>query len=241
MTGRSRKMLATLVASIALLVVPSLAAGQQDGPTEVARQVFAALRDRRWSELPAHVDSVALVEFRRQQLQRVWGMDRAASRPRVVNPDFPPCVAEYFERQRPRPASPDLRRQLLLGAGSAEELEKLTPAEMLVRWLESREAAMSGARRDSASPPLPTVPRTERTVVGAVLDGDTTAYVVNRIRMFFGSVSPGPDQVGLLRLVRRGSQWKVASPNQLIEWGGEVIATGIVGQTEMLRLRIGPR
>ncbi|HET9984655.1 MAG TPA: hypothetical protein VFQ38_13755 [Longimicrobiales bacterium] len=36
-------------------------------------------------------------------------------------------------------------------------------------------------------------------------------------------------------------QWKLASPNPLIEWGGEVIATGIVGQSEMLRLRIGPR
>lgn len=236
MIGPRQVRLAVIVAPLALLAAARAAAGQQDAPAEVVRQAFAALSDGRWSDVPAYVDSVALVEFRRQQLQRVWAMDRSTARPRHVNPDLPACVAEYYERQEQRAAPPALRRQSLLGAASVEELERLTPAQMLTRWLEMRADGAARAPADSAAP-RPARRHEERTVVGAVQEDDSTAYVVYRVRTYFGPVSTLPENANLLRLVRRHGQWKLASPEPLLTSSGGVVVNGIVGSTGFVQLR----
>lgn len=234
MIGPRPALLAAIVAPLALFAAPRSAAGQQDGPAEVALQAFAALSDGRWRDVPAYVDSVALVDFRRRRLQQAWAMDRASSQPRHVNPDLPACVAEYYERQERHAAPPEIRRQTLLGLGSVEELERLTPAEMLARTLETSSPDWR-VRRDTTSR-APSRPRQERTVIGAVQEGDGAAYVVYRVRTYYGPVSTAPENAGLLQLVRRGGQWKLASPDQLIGWGG-VSVIGIVGDAEMVRVR----
>ena len=194
------------------------------GPAEVARSFFDALAARRWRDAVAYVDTAAFEMVRRDELARAWQMRNAAlaSTPDVTpekmiqslmqsDPKMPRAAAEYFVQQmrEPRARSRDFIGEHYARVPSADSLEKLSTVEAAARWLEARDPRfpfrqLRDEMRARGCPERPGDAELDRprprAVIGAVVEGDTTAYVLYR----------DPERDAALR-GSRGS-WYTATP-----------------------------
>lgn len=172
---------------------------QEGSPTAAAeavvRTVFEELDARRWSTAAALVHPATLERFRARQLQNARSWERYQNEPQRYDPEMPPEVVAWFEKRRQEleehwgtPAHYAFAR-----VASIEELEALSAEELFVRhlqWLDPREQLDRGLAVDG-SPALPEEEtremveelRPQRTVVGAVLEDDSTVHVVYRTRI----------------------------------------------------------
>lgn len=211
--ARTGLSLVGLLVPVALTAQQPPARNLEEQAVAAARAAFSALDQQRWSDVAAQVDSTALARFRHQALQRAWSMSDYASRAPRPDPNLPACVADYLKQHEVvAPAVPPaMSKEQLLGLDSADELERLTPLALLARYLEWKDEAV---RMRRMNPSVPT-PRTTRTVLGAVLAGDSSAFVVYSQATYYGLNTGGSDRASLLQLVRRGAAWKIASPEAL--------------------------
>jgi hypothetical protein len=196
-------------------IAPPLLA--QERASDVVQRAFAAMEQGRWAELAGYVDSTALAQFRREALQRAWSLERMPMMRGPLDPQLPPCVADYLKaRQGPVPTGKDMgtsyRESVLLGAATPEELERLTPAEILGR------AAKAHEERRIYGGVIP--PRTQKDVVGEVLDNDSTALVLFKHKQYLEGRETGPRAVGVIALAFRRGAWKIIAPSQLGLYGG---------------------
>ena len=85
----------------------------------------------------------------------------------------------------------------MFGVSSIEEMRALAPAVLFERVLRNQ---LEGEMRAILA-------STEISILGHVMEGDTTAHVVYRMRMNFGGQSL--DQVQVMPLQRAGAEWRV--------------------------------
>jgi hypothetical protein len=231
--------------SLVGLLVPAALAAQQpparaleDQAVAAARAAFSALDQRRWSDVAAQVDSAGLARFRHQVLQRAWSASDFTFRGPKPDPNLPACVADYLKQHEMAPAVPPaFSKEQLLGLDSADELERLAPLALLARYLEWNDEAVRMRRMNPSGP----APRTSRAVLGAVLSGDSSAFVVYSQATYYGLNAGGGDRVSLLQLVRRGAAWKIASPDALTGFtGGILLANATMTGSVLIRARATP-
>ena len=181
-------------------------------PSDVVREFFALLEQQRWSEVPAFVDPVWLGQSYDERVQQARSQpDRspitAEQLMSGVN-DMPLAVAQWnADRMNASYATP--RFDDIAGVETLEQLENLTPDELLARRLQAADLRyrMNAAVDSSESPVAeleidPEFPR--KTVIGDVISGNR-AYVV------FSDTFPGSREqhVRLLPLIRTADGWKL--------------------------------
>jgi hypothetical protein len=94
-------------------------------------------------------------------------------------------------------ATEDAEFREMFGVNSVEEMRALAPAVLFERVLRNQ---LEGEMRAILA-------TTEINILGHVMEGDTTAHVVYRMRMNFGGQSL--DQVQVMPLQRAGAEWRV--------------------------------
>jgi hypothetical protein len=243
-TGRRLALPVLLLALAAPCAVPAQtataprASSPAAGPAEVAREFFDALAAQRWRDAVAYVDTAAFEMVRRDELARDWQMraaeqeSPAARDPQMMvrammqsDPKMPREVAEYFVRQvrESRRHSHSLIGMDFARVPTADSLERLPTTEAAARWLEAHDEMFQfrqerDERRARGCPELPSDAELDRprphVVLGAVVLGDTAAYVLHRdpargaeMAAAMGGWRPVTPEV--LPLRRVAGQWRV--------------------------------
>jgi hypothetical protein len=152
-----------------------------DTPDEVVRRVINAVNEHEWEIVAdaAHEDS--LVQFRLWELVIISAMTGAPDAGRdqddLCGPEI--VLQSVMERRVLQVAGERRWTQGLLGVNGPDELERLSPRELFIRWL--------NASYDGAIPwqyaPATAFPSLNRRVLGAVPEirvGGNVAHVVFR-------------------------------------------------------------
>lgn len=212
----SRPPLCLSVLAALLCAVP--ASSQQTAPAAeaVVRQAFAAMEARRWHDVAALVHPEALRRSRAHEIESARWRDDARFRPHR-DPAMPEAVARWFEEQaRKHAESSRSHLEWQYGVRSRAELEALSAEEMMARRLRSQdpEEILRRQLRErgreavlDSMPERPTLLR--RTVVGAVMEDDSTAHVV------YNLTAPGDtgmhvlDRIALVTVRRSPAGWRL--------------------------------
>ncbi|HSL71937.1 MAG TPA: hypothetical protein VK864_16935 [Longimicrobiales bacterium] len=183
-------------AALLLVLAPGLAHAQQDAQRaaeQVVRQALAAHDSMQWSQLVRLIHPRALADMHQSNLASITAMARAQPQARRRDPNLPECVAEWFERQASAAAENPFGLRML-GVSTVEEATRLSAEEFMARWLEGhdqramarRVAALRRAelpdsvrRQYERVPPIAAL-RDLRTVIGSVVENDSTAVVLHR-------------------------------------------------------------
>jgi hypothetical protein len=181
-------------------------------PRDVVRKFFALLEQQRWSEVPFFVEPLWLGLSYDERVQQARSQpDRSpitAEQLMSGGNDMPLAVAQWnADRMNQSNATPQFDD--IAGVETLEQLENLTPGELLARRLQAADFRyrLNAAVESSESPVAkleidPEFPR--KTVIGDVISG-SRAYVL------FGDTFPGSREqhVHLLPLIRTTDGWKL--------------------------------
>lgn len=207
--------------ALLLLALPAAAQDARPGPAAeaVARAAFRALEERRWDDVAGLMHPDALRRFRSYQLRSARSME---SMPRVPyrDPDMPEAVARWYEERSRRSAAEygsHLEREL--GVRTAAEIEALTAEELFTRWLRAHDPAEmmlrelnAQGRRIPVDSVAALVPRRVRSVVGSVVQDDSTVLVVYSTAMKMDTLSD-LERPALVTVRRSPAGWRL--------WSGE--------------------
>lgn len=190
-------------------------------PEDAGRDFVAALEAGDWETAAAYMHPDTIARFRKEVETRVADWERT---PRAMTaedylrrePDMPREVAEYNARKaaewtgRQRPELP----QLLAHVYVASEVPELTGLALFARYIEARDPRyQSRAAYERANRPVPGLEsegsgaRLVRTILGAVIEGESTAHVVYRKEWFHGGTPAPLKPVDVLTLERTGAGW----------------------------------
>ena len=186
-------------------------------PSDVVREVIALMQQQRWSEIPQWIDPAALQQAWESRIQQA----RAQQQPsppltveqyRQHQPDMPLEVAQWQVDQFNERRS-EFRD--LSGVDSFEELERLTPAELLARTLEAQDSRSALQNQMAvAAPAIASLgvesPPDQRVVIGEVISGGQ-AYVVFQTRYSLGNHL----ETALAFLRRSAGGWRLL-PNGML-------------------------
>ena len=207
--------------ALLLLALPAAAQDARPGPAAeaVARAAFRALEERRWGDVAGLTHPDALRRFRTHQIRTARSMESMPRTP-YREPDMPEAVAQWYEERSRRSAAAHgshLEREL--GVRTAAEMEALSAEELFTRWLRSRDPVEMTARELSAhGKPVPVdsvaahVPRPVRSVVGSVVQDDSTVLVVYNAAMKMDTLRD-PERPALVTVRRSPAGWRL--------WSGE--------------------
>jgi predicted RNase H-like nuclease len=151
--------------------------------------------------LLAPVSPLAAQDTPEQVVQRYFDTFRAGDYEGNVALMHPEALDEVKETMQGLVAlagTDDPTFREMFGVGSAEEFNRLTSAQLFERMLRSQ-------LEDSQMREL--LSTAQITVLGHVMEGDSTAHVVYRMRMSVGEMNV--DQVQVAPLRRAGGQWRV--------------------------------
>ncbi|MBB4636497.1 hypothetical protein [Longimicrobium terrae] len=189
-------------------------------PQDVVRTVFDLVAAERYDEVAAYVDA--------EDLERLRPDAEAATRvPELIpktaddwmrhDPELPRAVAEYYVRRAGPARAASALSRTFAGVDSAEELQALSTAQLLGRWLQAadprwmlRQMLDEDAR---SSPEAADIPAVRRVVAGATLEEDDTAHVV--FRSGFGSDLLPMLEVASLRRTAGGWRMRFGKHNFL--------------------------
>lgn len=230
---------------------PTPSAGAAAAETAL-RTLFDHLENMRWDSAAALVHPAVLTGFKTTRLEDARARERASSDTSPPQSDMPPEVAAWFTAQRKKHAAllgtdtePALARELAR-VRTIAELEALSPEQAYARWLEARDPRASFRRLAALShQPIPPdfredqLPRDRRTIVGSVMEDDSTVHVVYRTSPF-PSVVAGDERSGwnnaltTMRRTPRGWRlWSTKDDSQvLFSSGGWATVTVNVGSRE---------
>lgn len=161
---------------------------------EVARRALRLADERRWRELVQLVDADALAEHRERVLS-IERLQQEHSRSMPKLEGMPEEVRRWHEEQH---AKQGVTRHGIgnrfPGIASLEELEALSPAELLERQLSTRDPAhfaslMQSVAASMPSKDAPEPPEEHRTAIGIVSEDHVTAHVLYRTDEPRGTVS----------------------------------------------------
>ncbi len=201
--------------------VPARAQETRPGPAAeaVARAAFRAMEERRWGDVAPLMHPEALRRFRTQEVRSARTMDRmdpAAHR----DPEMPEAVAQWLEeRTRRNEATGGSILERQFGVRTSAELEALTEEELFARWLRMRDPAEMMLRELQArGQPVPMdsvaafAPRRVRTVIGSVVQDDSTVLVVYGPAMQMDG-DRQPEHPAIVTVRRTPAGWRL--------WSGE--------------------
>ncbi|HEX8273400.1 MAG TPA: hypothetical protein VF615_12225 [Longimicrobiaceae bacterium] len=220
-----------------LLALPAAAQEARPGPAAeaVARAAFRALEERRWGDVAGLTHPDALRRFRAHQVRSARSMENM---PRVPyrEPGMPEEVAQWYEeRSRKSAAAYGAHLERELGVRTAAELEALSAEELFTRWLRSRDPMEMMLRELSThGRPVPVdsvaahVPRQVRSVVGSVVQDDSTVLVVYNAAMKMDTVSD-MERPALVTLRRSPAGWRLWSGERDYNFLGDTDFTVSVG------------
>lgn len=208
----------------------------------VARRLFADLDSMRWSAAAARFHPVAVERFRAAQLRELHLSERVEGNPRrFYGPDMPPAVAEWMQRRDSMvraQTGPEYVRSFA-GVHSLSQLDSLPAPDLLARWLEAHDervrlrAEVARLRPELAGRvPDDSLVRRVNTVVGSVLENDTTAHVLVRTATGGGGDAPSAfGELSVLTLRRAGDGWRAWHADNQAPWlgmgfGFEIESTG---------------
>ncbi len=193
-----------------------------DSPEAVVRAVFAAVEAKQYEAVAPYIDPESLAEFHEYALAAALSQEKV--RPLTVedlkrhDPEMPDAVAEYQVQQFARRAA-DAGSWLLrdyAGVETLEQLQALSPEQLLGRWLEAQapEYQLRQAMRKSRRPVpeadlLSGMPRIRRQVLGAVREGESVAHVVYRFTWQIGSEEEPEGEVKVTTLRRTPASWRM--------------------------------
>jgi hypothetical protein len=166
-----------------------------ESPESVVERAFRAVAERRYHAIAECVDPTDLQNMYERAVASGVHIEEAISYTADDflrdQPDLPVAVAEYYARQTSRNAA----------AGSylpyeyahvekLDDIQSLTPEELLARWIQARDplyqlarqALVRGRNLPSAVSELYSKYPIVRTVIGSVLESPDIAHVVYRIR-----------------------------------------------------------
>ncbi len=159
----------------------------------------------------------ALEQFRTAQLQ--W-MRMTLSRPQAAHrdPQMPEAVAEWFRQreEKHRRETGDLLPQMFAGVRTLEELERLGAEEMLARRLRASDLGERVAlAMETQGKALPEdwaeqhLPHERRTVLGSVVEDDSTVHVLYRLKALHGGVEEVPGRLEVVTVRRAPAGWRL--------------------------------
>ena len=193
-------------------------------PRAVAQAAISALDAGRWEAVPPLVDPAELERFRRKRLWWMRMMEAERKKlasgeisMRFVNPDVPPAVREWFDKQSEEHAVRE-PGATFAGVTSMAELERLSAPEMLARFLQAREHRYVGDPwpGDTATH-LVTLRnlREVRRIIGELSEGDSLVHILYRHHLERDGKPDGPEQV-LVTTTRRTPQgWRLLLNSEL--------------------------
>lgn len=212
-----RAVLAPLLCAAAS--VPAAAAQERASLAEaeaVVRRAFEAVDERRWSDVVALVHPEAVRRLHASELQTARLLERRG--PELYrDPEMPEEVARWYEersrKHREELGSPVRARY---GVESLAELEALSPAELMARWLQGRDPRESmlrhlhaRGRAEVADSVVARFPVPARNVVGAVAQDDSTVQVVYTVRMPGDTCRTAAVQPALATVRRSPAGWRL--------------------------------
>jgi hypothetical protein len=190
------------------------AAAAQEAERAV-RAFFDDIAAERWLAAAERFDGDALERFRAAQLQMLSARETTADHvPRYAD-DMPEAVRDWFEAQRA--ASPVAHLEFA-GMAALDDIHALTAAELMARRLEAqdprthlRQAAEEAGRAGPMPPPLDRL-RERRSVVGSVVEDDSTVQVLYRVVMDPFDEGEGRvfESLGVVTVRRAASGWRLA-------------------------------
>jgi hypothetical protein len=205
---------------LTLLLLPAALRAQSPAvphPAErVAGEAFAALDAMRFDRAAELVHPRFLAVFHATQLQQARHMERLQARgpePRR-EPGMPPEVAAWLEEQQRLHLTHQggWLEMSFAGVGTLQELESLGAREMLARWLRAHDPRYQIARQaelrgtelpEDACPER--ILSVRRTIVGSVVEDDSTAQVVYRRAV----TDLQREEVAVLTLRRAPEGWRL--------------------------------
>ena len=232
----------TLLPVLLLMLIPIAWQVQQESPQRAAervlREVFDAHEKMQWGRIVLLLHPDALTYLRQGVLSSLEAMERSKDEPVRNPPDMPECVAQYFEEQRAKHQDDFPIGLKAYGVATLDELRALSTEELTARWLEVQDertqmmhglsaqkpAVLDSLRRvlgDSAF--LAQMPQEKRTVVGSIVENDSTIQVLYRTR-YSDDPREGPDSKGVAVMRRSGRDWRLL-PGE----GGLFNENGFVG------------
>jgi hypothetical protein len=216
----------TMVVGLLLLLVPVAWQAQQESPQraaeQVLREVFDAHERMQWGRIVLLLHPGVIPLLHQSELRSVESMEQARAQP-ARNPDWPECVAEYFAKDRAKHENNLPMGYKVYGVASLDELRALSAEEFVARWLEVQDGRtqmmrsiemQSPAIRDSIrraggdSAFLAQLPHQKRTVVGSIVENDSTIQVLYRTQ--FSDDPQGPPAGNAVAILRRaGRDWRL--------------------------------
>ena len=199
-------------------------------PSDVVREVITLMQQQRWSEIPQWMDPAALQQKWDDRIQQARAQQRPSTPPTVEQyrqhqPDMPLEVAQWHVDQHNQ-VSPDDQFFDVPGIDSLEELERLTPAELMARSIEAGDHRyqtqffMARAAPDLAKLGFEPPPD-RRTVVGEIVTGDLAYVVFVTRRELSGSSEPA---IAILRRSRAG--WRLSPDGELFGGSNSLFSIG---------------
>ncbi len=202
----------------------------EKSPSEVVREVIALMRTERWSEIPAWIEPEAVQKNWENRLGQARQQQADPHRLTVEQyrehqPEMPIEVAQWTVDQHNRSAG-ELRFLDVPGVETIEELERLTPVELMAWMLQAGDSRYQlQAEISRQKPELAELgiesPPDEREVVGEVIAGEL-AYVVFVTRYAMS----GSREPALAVLRRTVEGWRLMPDSQLLHGSSSFVSIG---------------
>jgi hypothetical protein len=188
----------------------------------VVRKAFVDIDSLRWAGAAALVHPQTLARFRASAIDQARSAARYQNAPYPTDPDMPPEVAawhrEQYRKRREEQQFGSALSHLYAGIDSLAQLEVLTAEEMFARHLQARDPRelLKANRPESRNIPPATLRelevmfRTQRTVIGATVENDSTVQIVYRTQ--FPAVPDGEQGgVAVVEVRRTPVGWRLWS------------------------------
>jgi hypothetical protein len=194
----------------------------EQSPEDAAGEFFAAVERGEWERAATFVHPETVSRFRDEMDSRVVEWERP---PRTMSaddylrhePDMPPEVAEYNAMKSAewaRQQGPELP-QFLAHVHEASEVSQLSGVELFARYMEAQDPRYQvRAAYDRAGRPMPepvsdgSAARLVRTVLGAVMETESTAHVVYRQEWLHEGVPAPHKHLDVMTLERTHAGWR---------------------------------